>query len=686
MRSPAAPTKLYTPGQTTTLPQVDINAAKDPLEVTYAVTTGEGNLTATASSGATVTGSGTKTLKVTGPQAGVNPTLHSVAYVSPANEATGSVEISVRVKDGDNQVGSMCNAANGITLISSTASKTPNKPKATVCIKGSGGSIRLFLNGNALHPDPVQYAGSILATLQSLASSINGNTSATPPITASVNSSALTMVLTVGVATSGFNGMSVTAQTTGSMALDSNCGNKFEGGTDGGPTSLSEWFDDFLEKDLQNLLGQAAGTFATGLLFSHILPNESDVQIKLPSELFETESEIRISFLVEGMVLKVPNTYDANTHSYGGGWDGVTFKDAVTDDPCWIFRDYLTNKRYGCGNDLPLTPAQQRTLDQDLYRISQYGNQAVDSGRRENGAVVMEPRYTCNTVLTGGMSKIEILQAIASVFNGQMVVGGFGVRVFADMPTSTKLLVNQTNVHKDGFSYSGGSIRNLYNVAMVKWNNPAKFYALDFTRSEDRPSVLRYGEKIIEEVAFGCTSAGQAVRKGNWLLATEKANPLLVTYRAGLDHSQVIPGDVVMIEDSDITLSPRSGRVTSTVTTHVTFDAPITIPASGTWSIHVMIPDGTIATRQIASWRDSAGATVGSGVAYGCNLASALPAVPVNRAVYNITGTAATGPFAPRLFRVLKVTEHREFGYDVVAQAYDPNKYAAIEQNVLVSA
>ena len=99
------------------------------------------------------------------------------------------------------------------------------------------------------------------------------------------------------------------------------------------------------------------------------------------------------------------------------------------------------------------------------------------------------------------------------------------------------------------FTYSGSSRKDRHSVVLVSWNDPKQNYKQVVEYIEDPDLIAKYGIRKYETIAFGCTSRGQAVRVGKWILYTEQYQSDLVQFSVGIDSALVVPGEVVKIHD-----------------------------------------------------------------------------------------------------------------------------------------
>ena len=121
-------------------------------------------------------------------------------------------------------------------------------------------------------------------------------------------------------------------------------------------------------------------------------PNVATIRVEYPQDAEHGD----LMFLYRGKHVAVPTGYsDSGVHP--SSWDYSSFTEQYSNNPAWIFWDWLTNERYGLGNDIVLTAANQTVLLQDLFEASNHNNGTVNSERR----------FTCNTTILQAVLKIS---------------------------------------------------------------------------------------------------------------------------------------------------------------------------------------------------------------------------------------------------------------------------------------
>lgn len=356
--------------------------------------------------------------------------------------------------------------------------------------------------------------------------------------------------------------------------------------------------------------------------------------------------------------IQIPSNYNPTTRTYTGVWNG-TFVTAWSDNPAWCFYDLVTNTRYGLGEYIPAAQVDKWTL----YTIGQYCDELVP-----NGLGGTEPRFTCNLYLQTKAEAFKVVNDMASCFRSMVYWAGGAMTLAQDAPSDPVALFSQANVVDGLFTYSGSSAKARHTVALVTWNDPADFYKQKVEYVEDVEGISRFGIVPTEVTAMGCTSRGQANRVGRWLLYAEKNETETVTFTTGIEGATARPGDIIKVADSSRAGVRLGGRVRSATTTAVTVDAAVNLGAS-VWTIYAMLPNGSVASSQVAS---AAGNTI--------NLVTALPAAPQAGAQWIMSSTSTEA----QTFRVLNVMEKEQGQVEITALKHEPLKYAAIENGLVL--
>ena len=188
------------------------------------------------------------------------------------------------------------------------------------------------------------------------------------------------------------------------------------------------------------------------------------------------------------------------------------------------------------------------------------------------------------------------------------------------------------------------------------------------TVEADAATQTKYGVVTKTIKAFACTSRGQAARLGKWFLFNEQNSgetcAFATTSAAG---ALVRCGDIIEIADSLKAGVRRGGLLSSiTSTTVVVLDdsASTDIPTSNSPTISIVMPDGSVETKNISS---VSGATI--------TVSSAFSTTPNVNAPYVLESSN----LQTTTWRVISVTENDDSTYSITALEHNEGKYAFVE-------
>lgn len=409
----------------------------------------------------------------------------------------------------------------------------------------------------------------------------------------------------------------------------------------------------------------AALSFTTMFLISETKLNYPNSAIIGISATAENLSNIPArSYIVDGLYLQVPSNYDKASNTYTGVWDG-TFKLEVSDNPAWILYGLLTNPRWGLGQFIK--PEQVNKAK--LYEIGRYCDELVDDGFGKK-----EKRFSINTQVTERSEAYELINSITAVFRG-MTYWAMGQANFTcDKPTEPSVLFTQANVVNGEFRYTGSSRAERHSVALITWNDPDQNYKQVVEYVEDRDLIEKWGVRESELTLFGCTSRGQAIRAGKWILYTEQYESDMISFTVGLDSALVLPGDIIKIHDPYHAGRRLGGRLKSCTLTSATLDAETAFKAETNPKISIRMPDNSFVTRTLKVSDSEARAEV--------FWDEPLPSLPVDYAIWIIEEEN----LVPQIARVVNISQGEEKGtFNIDCITYNKGKYDLIEKGWEIS-
>ena len=387
-------------------------------------------------------------------------------------------------------------------------------------------------------------------------------------------------------------------------------------------------------------------------------PNSALMAISIDAEKFS--SIPTRSYEIEGMILSVPSNYNTLTREYSGVWDG-TFKAEYSNNPAWVFYEMVTNDRFGLGDLITASLIDKWAL----YEIAQYCDVLVSDGLSG-----LEPRFTCNMYLQDRSEAYKVLETLAAVFNGLAYWANDSITAVQDSPKSPVALFTPANIVGGAFNYSGSSMKTRHTVALVSWNDPTDNYNQSIEYVADEEGIARYGFIKTDVAAVGCTSRGQAHRLGRAILYSERMETDTITFKAGLDSLAITVGDVINTTDPIRAGVRRGGRLVSATTTAFTLDSEIVISSGVVHTLWLVMPDGDVESQTILTG-------AGTVTAITTNSFSDTAATLSMWVVSSTTLVAES-------WRVLSIVESDDTNAEITALEYRSDKYAAIEDNVIL--
>ena len=387
-------------------------------------------------------------------------------------------------------------------------------------------------------------------------------------------------------------------------------------------------------------------------------PNTALLFVQFDSRLFGGGNIPKISVDVKGRIVRIPTNYDPDTRTYTGVWDG-TFKWGWTDNPAWVFFDIVTQDRFGLGNRVNINQIDRY----EMYEVAQYCDVMVDDG---TGSGNLEPRHTCNIYIQQQEDAWQVLRDVCTIFNGMTYWDGnqFIARADKQEPIDNIPLFSRANVVNGDFDYQAPDQRSIYTSALISYDEPADHYNSQVEAVWERSEILRWGgDRQTNIAAVGCTSRGEAQRKGKYNLITNMYNRT-VSFKTGLQglNEKVYPGCLIGVADPLIAGKPFTGRLIAATPTVVTLDRETEAVVGD--KLFITKKDGSQEARTIQA---VSGVVITVTTAYS------------ETAERNSVWYLEASDLKSQLFRVTKLKPEEDQTFSVEAVEYNDSKYAAID-------
>ncbi|QMA17341.1 phage tail tip fiber protein [Citrobacter sp. RHBSTW-00053] len=353
----------------------------------------------------------------------------------------------------------------------------------------------------------------------------------------------------------------------------------------------------------------------------------------------------------KGRIIRVPDTYDPETRTYSGTWEGV-FKWAWTDNPAWIYYDIILNERFGLGQRIDATQIDKW----ELYRIAQYCDQQVPDGKGGSGT---EPRFRCNVYIQDRNDAWTVLRDLAGIFRGMTYWGDNKMYVLADMPRDVWHIYNHASVVEGKFTFADPSETTRNTAALVNWSDPANHFKDTPEPVYDNDLAMRFDYRQLEMTAIGCTRQSEANRRGRWALLTNGIGEV-VTFSTGMDVPPV--GEVIGVAANELAGRTIGGRVSAVNGRNITLDRASDVKAGN--RLFLNLPSGMAQARTVQAVN---GSIVTVTTPY-----SETPEAECNWGVDSDDLTIA-------LFRVTGTRDNNDGTFEVTGTTYNPDIYSAVD-------
>ena len=181
----------------------------------------------------------------------------------------------------------------------------------------------------------------------------------------------------------------------------------------------------------------------------------------------------------------------------------------------------------------------------------------------------------------------------------------------------------------------------------------------------DDEGISRYGVQQLEITAFGCTSQGEAQRRGHWALMTSRSlETETISFSVGLDAIACGQRDRHL---GYRILARNAGRIRSASGKVVVLDKAPTVSSGD--KLTVILPTGETETQLIARVVDDS-VTVNSD----------WSTMPVENAVWSVDSADLVAP----TYRIVSVTEKDGMTYEITAVQHEPGKFDYIDKAVKI--
>lgn len=295
------------------------------------------------------------------------------------------------------------------------------------------------------------------------------------------------------------------------------------------------------------------------------------------SDDLNTGGNPTVTYVVKG--LKVYDTRNSTT--------------AWSDNPAMCVRDFLLNKRYGCGRWITADMLDEDSFkevadycDQSVYHYTssvissvteidnnisaiqsviadEYGGEndeleaeilRLQRQRQEyiNGQtstlnlLTLEKRYSLNIIMNTQQSAIEQLGDMFACFGGFLTFTNNKISLRVERETTVSYAFNENTIIKDSVGFTQYSLDETPNQYNIKYIDPNQNWTQISVESNDFVSQKALGRIIPKEILLaGCISQSQALRLGQMYRDLNKLCSIIMNFSVATHAMHLEPGDVI---------------------------------------------------------------------------------------------------------------------------------------------
>lgn len=410
------------------------------------------------------------------------------------------------------------------------------------------------------------------------------------------------------------------------------------------------------------------------------VPDSALFAFSIDASQFDSTSPPEVGLLLAGTIVRVPSNY-VNGHDplNGSSWDG-TWTQQVTSNPVWHWFNLATNEVYGAG--IPETYFNRYSL----YQVAKYCDEFLSY--KLGDKTEQRRRFQINKQFTDEQDVWAMLTEFAQSFRATPYWDGASIALIQDRPPAadetavTNVFINNSQVENGLFLYKPMEQTDQINVAKVEWDNPNDFWRKAIVEYRDEESItsnkakgLANGGRVEKTVyKIGCTNRAEATDFARALVYAARHEQFSVTFNMSLTACNFRPGDIVGIDDYNISGKAPLGRVWNIQDKDtIILDTDVDLLANNNYQVVYTKNDGSTASRNLFLPQGKA--------------KNNLLALSDHDAMWDtpiFIRSLEDGAAQPTLWRIISINESDETKYEVTAQEYKFSKFAFLEQGIVL--
>ena len=228
-----------------------------------------------------------------------------------------------------------------------------------------------------------------------------------------------------------------------------------------------------------------------------------------------------------------------------------------SDNPAMIVRDYLLNKRFGCGKFITM-----EMLDEDSFKeVADYCDELV-SYKDVSGIIRKEKRYTLDIVLNQRKKHIDNLGEMFAAFGGFLIFTNNKIGLRCEKAAPVSYAFNDDNIVMGSVSFVQTPLTDTPNKYSIGYCDHNYNFSEVKVIVEDYADQVERGVIIDKDITLaGCSRQTQAKRLGRLYKALNRLCSVTMQFQTSTFAMHLEPGDVITISYKNLFVN-QPARIT----------------------------------------------------------------------------------------------------------------------------
>ena len=163
---------------------------------------------------------------------------------------------------------------------------------------------------------------------------------------------------------------------------------------------------------------------------------------------------------------------------------------------------------------------------------------------------IVEPRFSANMLFKEKEEALRAIKEICTVFRTVVAYSAGKVSFASEHKKDPSMIFTDANVSEEGFSYAGSPRTSRITACKVRYADKFDNFRSKVEYYEDSGGIDKFGYKLEEILAVGCTSRGQARRLAKFTVMAPNLENEYTTFETGMEAALLAPGAIIEVSDS----------------------------------------------------------------------------------------------------------------------------------------